>query len=56
MKHYIVFCSGQEFHDADDVVVRVFDSEQEDPRSPDDGVMYTEMNLSDLIRKAMPNV
>lgn len=49
MKHYIVFNSGQDYHAAEDVVVRFLDHDQEDPRSPEDGVRYRDISLSDLI-------
>ena len=52
MKHYIVFNMGQDYHDADDVVVRFFSTEQDDPRDPEEGVFYKDIPLSELVKKA----
>jgi hypothetical protein len=46
MKTYIVFCNNKEYHDSEDVVVRFFSSEQDDPREPEDGVFYKDIPLS----------
>jgi hypothetical protein len=51
MKYYIVFNMGQDYHDASDAVVRVFDAVQDDPREPDAGVSYKDIPLMDLINK-----
>lgn len=52
-KVFIVFCSGEEYHDANDVVVRVFKSDlndEDDPRYPEN-LEYEDFKLTDLLKE-----
>lgn len=50
MKSYIIFCNGEEYHDANDVVVRIMLKECDDPRYADEyGDAFVDVDLIDII-------
>lgn len=53
MKSYIVFNMGQDYHDADDVVVRIMLTECDDPRHPDAGDEFVDIALNEVLSVAL---